>query len=310
MQSQKEDHTDTPRRSVVAIVLAAGYGTRLERDLRGDTSGKYQHLLGLPKPLVPVGGKPLLNYWLEAFRQNQDRVKHCFVVTNAHHYPLFEQWAKDNDFPKDHLINDGTLTNETRLGALADVALVLKAKEELISEGHHGLLLVAGDTLFEKSFRLREVLQSFDGLEEEESLLLYYELSDHAEVAKRGILEVAEDGSGAPGRVMSFLEKPKPEETASNKACPPLYLYSAACLPHIQRYVEQEVGNNSGAGGEQEAQEERERRRQKVDAPGALVPALLPLMPLRACPLNTSRFDIGSLRDYILADAYFSSSSS
>ena len=39
------------------LILAAGYGTRLAQDIAQDTSGVYAHLVGLPKPLLPIGIK-------------------------------------------------------------------------------------------------------------------------------------------------------------------------------------------------------------------------------------------------------------
>ncbi len=48
-----------------ALVLAAGYGTRLSRDIEADASGHFGHLRGVPKPLLPIGGKPLLTRWIE-----------------------------------------------------------------------------------------------------------------------------------------------------------------------------------------------------------------------------------------------------
>lgn len=46
------------------IILAAGYGTRLEKDIKNDPKQRYKHLLGVPKPLVPVGGESLISRWM------------------------------------------------------------------------------------------------------------------------------------------------------------------------------------------------------------------------------------------------------
>jgi NDP-sugar pyrophosphorylase family protein len=64
-----------------ALVLAAGYGTRLERDLKADSSGKYAHLQGVPKPLMPIGGKPLISRWMECL-QSEDSINEVFVVVS------------------------------------------------------------------------------------------------------------------------------------------------------------------------------------------------------------------------------------
>ena len=53
------------------IILAAGYGTRLTREIKDLESTdpekfkKYQKLLNLPKALLPIKNKPLLTYWVE-----------------------------------------------------------------------------------------------------------------------------------------------------------------------------------------------------------------------------------------------------
>jgi hypothetical protein len=47
------------------LLLAAGYGTRLERDMIADPTHKYSHLVGLPKALLPLAGKPRASYWLD-----------------------------------------------------------------------------------------------------------------------------------------------------------------------------------------------------------------------------------------------------
>ena len=46
------------------IILAAGYGTRLQKDIENDPKQEYKHLLGVPKPLVTVGGECLISRWM------------------------------------------------------------------------------------------------------------------------------------------------------------------------------------------------------------------------------------------------------
>lgn len=49
-----------------AVILAAGYGTRLQRDVCADRTGKFAHLAGIPKPLLPVGQCALISHWVQA----------------------------------------------------------------------------------------------------------------------------------------------------------------------------------------------------------------------------------------------------
>lgn len=63
--------------SVSVIVLAAGYGTRLERDL--SENADHSQLRGIPKALLPINGKPLLSHWVEILQQVA-KIDHVFIV--------------------------------------------------------------------------------------------------------------------------------------------------------------------------------------------------------------------------------------
>ncbi|KPP61116.1 hypothetical protein Z043_120827 [Scleropages formosus] len=54
-----------------AIILAAGYGTRLRRDIENDPTGRFSHLSGIPKPLLPVGPTALISHWVRALGATQ-----------------------------------------------------------------------------------------------------------------------------------------------------------------------------------------------------------------------------------------------
>ncbi|XP_040297917.1 uncharacterized protein LOC121009055 isoform X3 [Bufo bufo] len=55
-----------------AVILAAGYGTRLLKDLENVNEERLKDLIGTPKPLLPVGGFPLISYWMEALKADHD----------------------------------------------------------------------------------------------------------------------------------------------------------------------------------------------------------------------------------------------
>src|SRR5918992_6334187 len=111
-----------------ALVLAAGYATRL-----------YPLTLGRPKALLEVGGKPMLDRLLE--RLEAMGVDETVVVTNAKFTPHFEEWARDKE--RVRIVNDGTTSNDDRLGAIGDIGFVL---DELGVDDD--LVVVAGDNLF------------------------------------------------------------------------------------------------------------------------------------------------------------------
>ena len=56
----------TGAKEMKVIILAAGYGTRLQKDIENDPEQKYKHLKDVPKPLVPVGGTCLLSRWMKS----------------------------------------------------------------------------------------------------------------------------------------------------------------------------------------------------------------------------------------------------
>ena len=66
-----------------AVVLAAGYGTRLTRDIEADTTGAFDHLRGLPKPLLPIGGVPLVSRWMHEFARSKHITGSCVIVCST-----------------------------------------------------------------------------------------------------------------------------------------------------------------------------------------------------------------------------------
>jgi len=265
-----------------AIILAAGYGTRLESDILKDTSGEFSHLRGVPKPLIPIAGKPLLDYWIDDLHKCSRLISNIYIVTNGHFYSQFKAWAENTGFPLDNIVNDGSKKNEERLGAVKDIELVIKEKNI-----NTDVLVIAGDTLFLKDFDLHHFLSHWQRIEpngESSHIQIpYYTLSDHSEVSKRGVIEL----DGTLRLVKKFIEKPKPHETDSNYAVPPLYLYSRKTLDDLRTFVK-----------ETNVLAER-------DAPGMFVHWLNKKgKPIFVKPV-AGRFDVGGLSDYIHACKYF-----
>src|SRR5207248_8484689 len=106
---------------VKAILLAAGYGTRL-RPLTDDR----------PKHLLPVGGRPMLDWILDWVRELED-VDAVHLVTNSRFAPDFSRWAEPYGVT---VHDDGTTSNEDRLGAVGDLRLVIESAGLQRSEEH------------------------------------------------------------------------------------------------------------------------------------------------------------------------------
>jgi NDP-sugar pyrophosphorylase family protein len=92
-------------------------------------------LVGLPKALVPVGGKPLLDYWLESFERSG--VAPVYVICNARHYDHFKRWAEGRGFPLANLLNDGTVCNEERKGAIGALGWAMQVCIGFISHPNY-----------------------------------------------------------------------------------------------------------------------------------------------------------------------------
>jgi glucose-1-phosphate thymidylyltransferase len=239
-----------------AVVLAAGYATRL-----------YPLTLNQPKPLLQVGGRPLLDWILE--RVQAMGVDETVVVTNAKFTPHFEEWAKDKD--RVVVVNDGTTSNDDRLGAIGDLVYVL---DKLGVDDD--VVVVAGDNLF-----LEDISGFGDyGREVDAPVLAIHDVGDLSLMPAYNQVDVDETG-----RVV-FMEE-KPERARTTLAGIALYYYPRRALPLIRQYLEE--GNNP-------------------DQPGRLPEWLHTRTPVYTWPLPGNWYDIGSREQLEEADRLLSSS--
>ena len=228
-----------------ALILAAGYATRL-----------YPLTLERPKHLLEVGGRPLLERLLEQLPL--DELETVYVVTNAKFAPRFREWAAEQSGTAAiEVIDDGTTSDEDKLGAIGDLDLVINTKEI-----HDDLLVAAGDSLF------TERLDGFVRFaqEREAAAVAVYDVGE-LEAIKR-LSSIGVDGDS---RVISCEEKP--ERPTSTLAGIALYYYPRAVLPLVGQYLEQ--GNNP-------------------DQPGRFVEWLYTRTPVYAWPAPGEWLDIGT----------------
>ncbi|XP_071803334.1 uncharacterized protein [Asterias amurensis] len=261
------------------IILAGGYGTRLQKDLlENDPNQDYHHLLGMPKALLPVGSLPLISHWMKSLQECKADLDDIVVVSNKFYEARFKEWCKD--WPEVKLICDGTSTNETRLGAIACIEL---AVDHL---GHQDdIIVIGGDTLFLDDFNLSSVIQEFKRRLETQpdaNLVLACPCSEK-DTVKVGILETDSDC-----RVTAFLEKPKPEDTSSRNSCPCFYIFSRESLPLIRQFLE----------------EKKDGPLKDRDATGHFVKYLFSRLPVYIFNVS-ARFDVGALASYIPCHQFF-----
>lgn len=194
-----------------AIILAAGYGTRL-----------YPLTLDKPKALLEVGGKTILDRLVKKIEAIKE-CKEAFIVTNEKFHKPLEEWKDTGSFSiKIEVINDRTLSNETRLGAIGDINLVLAQKNP-----DEDLLITGSDNLFE--FELRDFVE-FGNEKRPFSSLALIDIKDKKLATKYGICNVDRNS-----QVLEFQEKPKtPKSTLAATA---LYFIPKEKVPKIYEYM-------------------------------------------------------------------------
>lgn len=206
---------------MTVLILAAGYATRL-----------YPLTLDKPKPLLEVGGKPILEHIFEKIGR-LDKVNKCFIVTNQKFFGNFKEWAKGYKFNAPiEVINDETTTNENRLGAIRDIEFVIK-REKIDDE----LLVIGGDNLFE--FDLKAFAE-FAGARRPNSSLALFDIKD---IQKAKIYGVAKIDSS--GKVVDFREKPPAPESTLIATC--VYYFPREKLRLFTEYIS--LGNGQDAPG-------------------------------------------------------------
>jgi glucose-1-phosphate thymidylyltransferase len=190
-----------------ALLLAAGYATRL-RPLTDEVA----------KPLLPVAERPMADWILDCI-QESDEIDGVHVVTNAVHAPAFERWAAGRGVT---VHDDGTTSNETRLGALGDIRLAT----EKGGLGGDGLLVIAADNLFE--FSLADFIAFWR--RKGGSALAVHKLADPGLAGLYGVVELDADD-----RVVGMEEKP--EHPRTDLASTAAYLFTAEHLELLEKYL-------------------------------------------------------------------------
>ncbi len=230
------------------LILAAGYATRL-----------YPLTENFPKPLLSVQGKTILD-WLIEDMDRSGVIDEYVVISNhkfAHH---FDAWAA-RKAQKVTVVDDGTESNETRLGAVRDIQFALDQLDI-----HDDVLVMAGDNLLD--FSLTTFID-YARKKNTSCIMRYYEASQ-TKLQRSGVVLLDENE-----KVLSLEEKPA--QPKSHWCCPAFYFYKAQDAARIAE------GIAAGCG---------------VDAPGSYVAWLCDKATIHAMEMPGSRYDIGNLESY------------
>ena len=232
------------------IVIAAGYATRL-----------YPLTENFPKPLLEIGKNTILDRMLDDIDTIPEIDEHI-VVTNHKFAGIFEEWADKRKGGKPiRILDDGTSTNETRLGAVRDLILAIETFG--IDED---ILVVAADNILDFSFR--GFVEAFRRTGT--SMIMCHHEPELYKLQRTGVIAVDAD-------MRVLLMQEKPQEPVSHLAVPPFYIYRKEDLPLIRSAI----ANGCGA-----------------DAPGNLAHYLVDRTVIHAWMMPAGRFDIGSLDTY------------
>ncbi len=237
------------------IILAAGYATRL-----------YPLTENFPKPLLKVGEKTILD-WLIDDIASTGCIDQFVVISNHRFASIFSDWGKSR--AEDIIIvDDGTSTNDTRLGAVRDIQYAIQ-KLSINDDA----LVIAGDNLLDFSFKsFIDFAKSKDT-----SCIMTHEENSLEKQRKTGIITFDDNQL-----ITSYEEKP--QNPRSNHAVPPFYIYKSEDLKRIDAALD------SGCG---------------YDAPGSFAAWLSTQTALHAFNMPGKRYDIGDINSYEMVKAIY-----
>lgn len=230
------------------LILAAGYATRL-----------YPLTENFPKPLLEVKGKTILD-WLVDDIDTLGVVDEYIVISNHKYAHHFEAWSKMKK-QKITIVDDGTETNETRLGAVKDIQYAI---EKLCL--HDDMLVIAGDNVLD--FSLTDLIR-YAQKKQTSCVMRYYE-PDDKRLLKSGVVTIDEND-----KVLCMTEKS--QTPATHWCCPPFYYYTKDDASLVQK------GIDNGCG---------------TDAPGSYIAWLCQQTTVHAMEMPGKRYDIGDLASY------------
>jgi glucose-1-phosphate thymidylyltransferase len=238
-----------------ALILAAGYATRL-----------YPLTKDTPKSLLAIADKPMIDYIVEKL-DDVDEIKEIIVVTNNTFHDKFRSWVKFCKHKKPiKIINDGTTSNEDRLGALKDIDYVVQ--QEMIKDD---LMVIAGDNLFE--FNIKDFINFFE--KKKSPVLAVFDMKDKSKLAKKlGTVQLNEES-----KITDFEEKPEsPKSTLAATAC---YIFQPEDVEDLDKFL---------------------KTNKKADNTGDFIAHLIQSKDVYGYAFDAGWFDIGSFDQ--LEEAY------
>jgi glucose-1-phosphate thymidylyltransferase len=241
------------------LILAAGYGTRLASVIK-DT----------PKPLIPVGKRPLIDHVVDTLAGIKSLTE-VVVVSNNKFTPHFQEWAasKGKKICPIRIVNDGTNTPEERLGSVGDIRFVWQREGSL-----DDWMIIGGDNLFDGNVgRFME----FAVTKSPAVTIGVYDINDIQAATKFGVLAI-----NADQKVISFQEKPQHPASSLITMC--LYYFPKQTLAYLDEYLSESKA---------------------VDAAGSYIKWLSEKKNVYGFQFSGKWYDIGSIESLEEARAHF-----
>lgn len=235
-----------------AIILVAGYASRL-----------YPLTLNKPKALLTLNATTLLDFLMKKLSYI-DAIDEVVLVSNDKFYNQFENWKQGykGKFTIT-VLNDGTSTNETRLGAIGDLQFAIDSLK--IDDD---IMVLVSDNYF--TFSLKDFYNYYK--EKNTDCILVTEFTDLEYLGKHfGVVYVDNNE-----RVLNMVEKPG-GIPASNIGAYATYIYKKETVKLIKQYLNE--GNNK-------------------DAPGNFPSWLCSRKPIHAYSFKGKCYDIGTIDVY------------
>ena len=205
--------------AVTAVLLAAGYATRL-----------YPLTKDRPKALLPLAGGTILDAVVRSL-EDVPHLRKRLLVTNSRFAGHFREWQRARKAAVE-ILDDGTQTVETRLGAIRDLALARAS-----TDAADDLLVVGTDNLFHWS--LGEFAAAAQRHRPHPSLALWTAPSKDSATQFGVVIRDAET------RVTAFVEKSPQPPSAEVALC--VYYFPGEMCGRIQEFLAS--GGNADAPG-------------------------------------------------------------
>jgi len=196
------------------IILAGGYATRL-----------HPITTNRAKPLLPVAGKPIIDYVLATYPFSDRPI----LSTNRRFAPQFIAWQKQSGRNVEIVVEE-TRAEAEKLGAVGAIDFLIQTLEI-----EDDLLVIGGDNISE--FSIESFIAAYRG----RPLVALYDIKDIERVRERYGVAVVKDG-----QIIEFQEKPQqPRSTLASTAC---YIYPKEVLPHFQVFLKGATSGKDAPG--------------------------------------------------------------